>query len=68
MAGEFWAAIPDSEKNETQVGIFNEKNLSFKPLLTIPKIKFDSMNMWIDAGKVYFVFKGHVLSLPMPKG
>jgi len=64
---EFWAAIPDNRDNETQVGIYNAKTLTFKPLMDIPQIKFDSMSMWIDAGKVYFVYQGHLLSLPLPK-
>jgi hypothetical protein len=64
---EFWAAIPDSRNNETDVGIYNAKTLSFKAVLTIPQIKFNSMSMWIDAGKVYFVYEGHLLSLPLPK-
>ncbi|MGC2237814.1 MAG: HEAT repeat domain-containing protein [Pyrinomonadaceae bacterium] len=68
VAGEYWAAIHEWETNTTEVGIYREKTLSFKPLLKIPKIKFESMNMWIDAGRVYFIFEGHVLSLPMPKG
>jgi hypothetical protein len=34
--GEFWAAIPDRAKNETQIGIYNQKTLAFKPLVKIP--------------------------------
>jgi hypothetical protein len=64
---EFWAAIPDEEETKTKFGIYNAKTLSFKPLLEISRIKFDSMNMWVDAGKVYFVYEGHMLSLPLPK-
>lgn len=65
---EFWAAIPDSEKNETQVGLYNTRTFSFTPLLRVPKIRFNSMNMWVDepGGKIYFVYRGHVLSLPIP--
>jgi hypothetical protein len=35
-----------------------------KPLLTLPKIRFNSTAMWVDeaAGKVYFVYEGHVLA------
>lgn len=62
---EFWAAIPDEEKSETQIGIYNTKTFTFKPLMKVPRIKFDSMQMWIDAGKVYFVYEGHLLALPL---
>ncbi len=33
--------------------------------MKVPRIKFDSMQMWIDAGKVYFVYEGHLLALPL---
>ncbi len=64
---EFWAAIPN--KKATQVGIYNAKTLTFRTLLTIPQISFDSMNMWMDEteNKVYFVYKGQLLALNMPK-
>ncbi|MEJ7847793.1 MAG: hypothetical protein WKF92_06885 [Pyrinomonadaceae bacterium] len=68
-AFEFWAAIPNQRKNETNVGIYNAKTLVFKTVMKIPKISFDSMNMWVDetAGKVYFVYSGHLLALPLKK-
>ena len=64
---EYWAAIPDAKA--TQVGIYNIKTLSFKPLMAIPKIAFSSMNMWVDEAenKVYFVYKGQLLALSFPK-
>jgi hypothetical protein len=64
---EYWAAIHDSEKNETQVGIYDTKVFGFKPVLHIPKINFNSMSMWVDetGGKVYFVYRGHLLALPL---
>jgi hypothetical protein len=64
---EFWAAISNAEPSETQVGIYNAKTLSFKPVMKVPRVEFDSMSMWIDAGRVYFIYEGHVLSLPLPK-
>jgi hypothetical protein len=64
---EFWAAMPDPEKNTTSVGVYDSRLLSFKPILAIPKIAFDSMDMWVDgaANKVYFVYSGHLLALPL---
>ena len=66
-ADEFWAAIPDAKA--TQVGIYNIKTLSFKPLISIPQIAFSSMSMWVDEteNKVYFVYKGQLLALSFPK-
>ena len=62
---EFWAAIPDAGKNETSVGVYNAKTLVFKSILKLPQIQFNSMQMWIDADVVYFVYEGHLLSLPL---
>ena len=64
---EFWAAIYDRKKNATNVGVYNSRTFAFKATLTIPKIEFGSMDMWVDgtAGKVYFVYGGHLLSLPL---
>jgi hypothetical protein len=66
-ADEFWAAIPDAEKSQTQVGTYNTKTFSFKPLLKIPQISFDSMDLWVDEkeNKIYFVYKGQLLGLPL---
>lgn len=62
---EFWAAIP-AEK-ATEIGIYNLKTLTFKPVMTIPQISFGSMKMWVDEaeGKVYFVYKGQLLALKL---
>ena len=64
---EFWAAIPDAAKDQTQVGRYNLKTFSFTPLLTIPHISFDSQSMWVDEkrGKIYFAYKGQLLSIPL---
>lgn len=62
---EFWATMP--KENATQVGIYSTRTFSFKPVLTVPKIRFDSMDMWVDQArdKVLFVYNGHLLSLPL---
>ncbi|MFN0277982.1 MAG: hypothetical protein ACKVRN_05195 [Pyrinomonadaceae bacterium] len=64
---EFWAAIVDPEKNETQVGVYDARLFGFRPILRVPKINFNSMSMWVDesVGKVYFVYRGHLLALPL---
>lgn len=65
--GQYWAAIPDETKNQTQVGRYNLKTFSFKPILTVPQIIFGSMSMWVDEkeGKLYFVYSGQLLRLPL---
>lgn len=69
VADSVWTAIPDREKNATKFGVYNLRTLAFKPLLTIPKIAFNSMDTWVDEreGKIYFVYEGHLLALPLPK-
>ncbi len=64
---EFWAAIPDAAKEQTEIGVYNARTLTFKSIKTIPEIGFDSMQMWIDADKIYFVYQGHLLDLPLSK-
>jgi hypothetical protein len=63
--GEYWAAIPRG-KAGTLFGIYSTRYFSFKPLLKLPKILFDSEQMWVDEAekKVYFIHQGHVLSAP----
>ena len=65
---EYWVALIDEERNTTEVGIFETKTFGFKSVLRVPKIRFNSMSMWVDetGKKVYFVYRGHLLSLPLP--
>lgn len=66
---EFWAAIPDIETGETSFGIYNSRTFFMRPLLKLPRIRFNSQAMWVDepAMRVYFVYEGHVLSVPFKK-
>jgi len=68
LPNEYWAAIIDAEKNMTQVGVYDTKTFGFKTVLSLPKIAFNSMDMYVDepAKKVYFVYRGHLLSVPLP--
>ncbi|HUR98678.1 MAG TPA: hypothetical protein VMZ26_11490, partial [Pyrinomonadaceae bacterium] len=62
---EFWAAIP--METETIVGLYNIRTFSIKPILKLPKIRFDSMNTWVDEsdGRIYFVYEGQLLAAPI---
>jgi hypothetical protein len=64
---EYWAAIPDSEKNLTRVGRYDARAFIFKPLMEIPQILFTSDEMWVDeaANRIYLAYKGHLLRLPL---
>lgn len=67
VAGEFWAAIYDENTKSTSIGRYSDKTFTFQRALTVPNIEFDSMATWVDeaGGKVYFVYEGHLLSLPL---
>ena len=64
---EFWATKSDNKKIETQIGRYNIKDFSFKPVMVVPKLIFNSMSMWVDAshGRVYVVYKNQLLRLPL---
>jgi hypothetical protein len=64
---EYWAALSFNQKHETVVGKYDSRLLKFTPVRKLPKINFNSMRMWIDEaeGKIYFVYNGHVLRLPL---
>ena len=64
-AFDFWVAIPS--ESETVIGIYNTRVFTVRPVLKLPKITFDSMNMWVDeaGSKIYFVYQGHLLSVPI---
>ncbi|MCY7375224.1 MAG: hypothetical protein LH472_04545, partial [Pyrinomonadaceae bacterium] len=71
---EFWATIYSRAKNETDIGVYNTQNFTFKPLMNLPEILLDSTEIWIDktAQKVYFIYgdddgrERHLLGLPFP--
>ncbi len=64
---EFWAAISDEKKNQTQIGRYSVKDFSFKPMTTVPQLLFNSQSILVDAAqkKVYVVYKGQLLRLPL---
>lgn len=65
---EFWVAVPDRTKNETQLGRYSTKDFTLRTLLVVPHIMFDSYEMWVDeaGAKLYVVYKGQLLRLPLP--
>jgi hypothetical protein len=65
---EFWAALYDEKKDLTEFGVYDAKLFKFKPLLKLPDIWLDSMDIWVDQpeGKAYFTYEGHLLRFPLP--
>jgi hypothetical protein len=64
----FWAAIYDRKKRATKFGRYDSKNFVFTPLLEFPELELNSHDIWVDAdgGKIWFVYRGHLLRAPLP--
>src|SRR5262245_23527243 len=64
----FWAAIYDRKKRATKFGRYDSENFVFTPLLEFPELELNSHDIWVDAdgGKIWFVYRGHLLRLPLP--
>jgi hypothetical protein len=66
-ADEFWAAIYDRKAKETTIGRYNTKTFTFQAVAKLPQIVLESMDIWVaeKEAKVYFVYEGHLLSVPL---
>ncbi len=66
---EFWAAIYDNKKKTTSVGRYDTRTFTFTPGTELPELRLTSENVWADAtaGKLYFVYLGHLLRVPLTK-
>lgn len=64
MPNEFWAAIPRLGAG-TIVGKYRSDRFTFTPVAKIPGLIFASMDMWVHGNKIYFVYKGDILSVPI---
>ena len=68
-SNEFWAAIYNEKTKAMEIGRYETTTFSFKPILQIPEINLSSADVLIDErdAKVYFVYEGHLLALPILK-
>jgi hypothetical protein len=66
-ASEFWAAVYDENTKSTSIGRYSDKTFTFRAVMNVPNINLDSMDIWVDepGGKLYFVYGGHLLALPL---
>jgi hypothetical protein len=64
----FWVASHDF-RGHTQFGIYDTKSFTFKALARWTDMEFESNRMWVDEKekKIYFVYGGHLLALPLPE-
>jgi hypothetical protein len=64
---EYWAAIPDREKNRTRVGRYNSRDFSFQTAFDLQQLTFDSFSMWVDEkeAKLLVVYEGQLLRAPL---
>ena len=63
-----WAARYEDEA--TGVGLYDTRTFSFRKLMDIPGLRFDSMDMWVDQDgkRIYVAVNGDLLRLPVPDG
>jgi hypothetical protein len=68
-AGETWAALYDEQKKAAIIGRYNRKTFSFTPQLELPGLRISSADIWVDqaANKVWLVYQGALLRLPLSK-
>ncbi len=64
---ELWAAIYDGKKKATVVGRYDSRAFTFSPVTELPELRLNSHDTWADAaaGKLYFVYLGHLLRVPL---
>ncbi|MBS1796820.1 MAG: HEAT repeat domain-containing protein [Acidobacteria bacterium] len=63
----YWAAIYDEKLAATTLGYYDPVAFAFTPVMKIPTIALDSMDVWVDekGAEVYFVYGGQLLALPL---
>lgn len=65
-----WTAVYNEKTKTTEFGLYDATKFAFNPLLKLPGIKFRSIDTWVDEAerKLYFVYEGQVLSIPLTLG
>lgn len=65
---EVWAAIFRPDSQATEVGRYDTKSFVFRRAMSVPSLRFGSDQMWVDEqeGKVYVVYRGHLLRMALP--
>ncbi len=64
----FWAAVPDWNKNATNIGRYDIRNFAFTPLVELPELILRNSDFWVDAaaGKIWITYQGQLLRIPLP--
>ena len=67
--GHGWAALPDRENGGTTIGLYDMKKFAFDPLMSVPYLRFDSMDMWVDEDRriAYIAINGDLLRMPLKR-
>jgi hypothetical protein len=65
---EVWAAIRNWNKRSTSFGRYDIRNFVFTPLIELPGLVLRNSDFWVDvnASKIWFTYKGHLLRIPLP--
>jgi PAS domain-containing protein len=65
---EVWAASRNWNKRSTSFGRYDIRNFVFTPLIELPGLLLKNSDFWVDvnASKIWFTYKGHLLRIPLP--
>ncbi len=64
---EVWAAIYDQDKETTSVGRYHLTQFTFTSIWELPDLRTSQLEIWIQAGHLYFAHDGNLLRVPVPK-
>ncbi|WP_136079627.1 HEAT repeat domain-containing protein [Pontiella desulfatans] len=67
--GFHWAAINHSIHGGAEIGLYDMENFAFSPVVQIPSVFFDSMDMWVDKERelVYVAVNGDLVRFALPR-
>jgi hypothetical protein len=60
--------IRNWKKRSTSFGRYDIRNFVFTPLIELPGLVLRNSDFWVDvnASKIWFTYKGHLLRIPLP--
>ncbi len=65
---QVWAAGFNSGTGSNEIGSYDTLAFGFHPALSVPLMRFDSVQMWVDEAeaKIYVAYDGHLLRMVLP--
>jgi hypothetical protein len=65
---EVWAARFNADSGASEIGRYDAKAFEFRTALSLPSMRFDSVQMWVDEAEamIYVAYNGHLLRMALP--